>query len=541
MSEQKYKRTNLRTVKLDNATVVGLGRVTTGKIFDTTNAFHSEGLFSVEVFGPVGSETRNRKFGRIDLNIEVIHPLIYQTILSLKSFYGQIMDGTALAIWNPKTREFEKSIDPKAGTGFNFFMKHIKELKFEETESEHREFKIKLFNKTIKDGTATMKHQLVMPAGLRDYTVDKNGKPQEDEVNGYYRKILAQANLIDPNISSRNPDLYDSAAIGIQKAISSLYDYIMTLLDGKNKLVLDKWVSRKTFNSTRNVITSYIDKSTGLHDKRRLGYNDCLVGIHQFARASAPKSLYEIKSKYIRDIFPDNSTSAYLTNVKTLKREEVLNTHVQKDYDLWTSSDGLEKVISMLGSLDVRSEPILVNKGKHYLGLIYRDSKCFKFFQDIDELPEFLDKTKVRPVTLSEFIYMSIYHMDGQYPGLATRYPITGYGSIYPVMVKLTTTNDTDILYELNHEWQETENIAYGFPILTSGYFNTMVVHHSHLGALGGDFDGDVLSLTMTLSDESKDEITKFLKKKEYYVNDRGELVFSNATDVLNGIFNYIT
>ena len=541
MLNQKLSPVNLNVIHVDKNTARTLGKVTTGQIFNNMNLFHPEGLFSSEIFGNVGSEARSRTFGVIDLNLELIHPLIYRTIIKLKAFYKQIAEGKVTAVFNAKTGEFEKSNEENASTGFSFFMRHIKELKFDVGDSDDRKFMVDLLNRSTKNDMYILEYLLVIPAGIRDYTIDSSGKPQEDEVNSFYRKILSQVNLIDPVISKKSPQSYDSVAASTQAQILALYEYFESLMNGKHKLVLGKWVSRKIFNSTRNVISSYTERTNHMNDPRRLRYNEIMVGLHQFARAAVPKSLYELKNRYIRDIFVENTNTAILVNAKTLHKEEIITSHIQKEFDKWTSSDGLERVIASLGNLDLRNLPILVNKGKHYLGLLYRDSKYFKFIQDIDEVPEGWDKGNVKPVTLAEFIYISLYHLDGKYPGLATRYPITGYGSIYPAFVRLTTTTETDVLEELTEEWTPSGQVANNFPIADSSHFNSMVVHHSHLGALGGDYDGDMLSLTIPMADESITEISKLLNSKEYYVSDTGQFVFSSDTDVLSACLNYLT
>ena len=532
---------NIDILKVQDNDLPRLGQITELTIFDNQGNFHPQGLFSTTVFGQVGSEFRNRTFAYIDLKIPVLHPFIYYTVINLKSFYKQIAEGKVTAIFDHKSGEFIKSSDEGASTGYHFFYSHIPELKFEKNDSEKRNFLVDLFNLSIKADTYKMKYLLVLPAGLRDYTVDSNGKPQEDEVNTYYRKILAQSSIIDIHSVKKAPEVYDNVAIGIQNLSLELFEYIKSLLEGKNKLILGKWLTRKIFNSTRNVLSSSIDKVDNIDNPNRLKYNECLVGIHQFTRAAVPRSTYEIINKYIRNIFIPNSTTAYLTNVKTLKKEEVLNTHIQKEYDLWTSSDGIDKVIATLGNLNNRNEPILLNKGKHYMGLMYKDKQYFKFIQDIDELPEGYSRDNVTPVTLAEFIYISVYELSGQYPGFVTRYPITGFGSIYPCYVKLTTTTETYSLEELNENWEPSGKIAYSFPNINSQYFNTCAVHPSHLGALGGDFDGDTVSLTMALTDEAISEIKDYLNKKEYYFNDNGGFTFSSSVDTLDAVLSYMT
>ncbi len=532
---------NLDLLKVQEKTLASLGgKVTSPQIFDNTNSFHHEGLFSTVIFGAVGASVRTTTFGYIDLGITVMHPFVYHIVTKLKAFYKQIAEGKVYAIFNKKTGMFEKSNEESASTGFNFLMSHLPELKFEETGSEQRSFYIKLFEKARKEDKLTMRYLLVMPAALRDYTVDPSGKPQEDEINGYYRKIISQTSLIVPHTVQKSPDVYDSIAASVQNVVLELFNYIKSLLDGKHKLILGKWLTRKIFNSTRNVLTAYVERSTDIDDPNRLKYNETMVGLHQFARALVPKSLYEIKNKYIRDIFVENSNTVYLTNVKTLKREEIVSSHVQKDYDLWTSSEGLMKVIASLGNLDLRNQPILLNNGKHYMGLVYRDRNVFKFFQDIDELPPGFDKENVSPVTLYEFIYMNIYHLSGKYPGFVTRYPIIGYGSIYPSYAKVLTTNNSFTVTELDSEWNKTDNVAHCFPDKTSDFVNTLIVHPSHLAALDGDYDGDTGSFTVVTTDEAVAEVEKAVGRKEYYFSNN-QFVFSNDLDTLDVILGNLT
>lgn len=533
---------NIDLLKVENKDLLRMGQVKDPQIFDNTNNnFHVDGLFSTTVFGAVGSEYRNRTFGYIDLHTQILHPFVYYAITQLKSFYKQIAEGKQTAIFDKKTGEFVKSNESEAQTGYTFFLNHVGQMKFERNESDKRNFLIEVFEKAVKEDKHLMRYALVLPAGMRDYIVDQSGKPQEDEINTLYRKLLVQSNIIDPISAKKAPELYDNSYVGLQNVLLELFEYIKSLLEGKNKLVLGKWLSRKIFNSTRNVLSSNVESADSVHDKMRLGFNECMAGLHQFARAAMPKSTYEIKNKYIRSIFPDNSTSAYLTNTKTWKREEVLNAHIQKEYDQWTSADGLEKVVASLANLDSRNEPILLNKGKHCMGLLYRDKKTFKFFTDIDELPEDFNKDNVSMVSIAEFIYMSLYHLNGQYPGFITRYPITGFGSIYPSFVKLITTVTSDQLEELDESWQPSGQVAHSFPRKESEYFNTCTVHPSHLGALGGDHDGDVISLTMVMSDEAIDEIKAYLNKKEYYINDTGGFTFSNDTDTLSAVLSFMT
>lgn len=485
----------LTILKTNEALKKVLLPINTGAIFIEGNKFHPLGLYSVEVFGPVGTEARTTTFARINLNIKLLQPIVYKNLIELGSIYLRVMEGKEYVEFDTKLNDLVPSTSSKAETGYNTLIKYLPKIKFKQTESEKRDGKIKLIYDAIASKNHLTDYLVVLPAGLRDYTIGADGRPTEDEVNNYYKRIINSANLIDPNRSETSPELYDNMAIGLQKCLHELYLYIMTLLDGKNKLIEGKWMARKVFNSTANVASSYVDTTKGLLDKRKFGYNDTRIGLHQYARSSSPLSIYHIKNKYISDIFVEGANTINLTNSKTLKREQVVVSSIQKEATLWTTTDGIEKIIASLSNYDIVHDPITFTpqggKDVYYMGLLYKDKKKFKFFQDIDDLPEGYDKSKVKPVSLYQFIYMSIYSMSGKYPGMVTRYPISGIGSSYPSWIILTTTIETDVLMEMDYNWEvdESDNDRYAinFPIEGSAEFKTFTVNVAHLSGLGGD------------------------------------------------------
>lgn len=532
---------NIALLRVKDTDLPRLGHIKELQIFNQGSNFHPEGLFSTTIFGAVGSEYRSKTFGYIDLKYPILHPLVYKTIVALKSFYKGIMDGTVSAIWSPKLRQFEKSSEPQAQTGFTFFLKHILDLRFEENNSDKRNTNIKFFNKAVADNKHGLRYLLVMPAGLRDYVMTPSGKPEEDEVNTFYRRILAQSQLVDADIAKRTPHVYDNVFSTLQKSVLELYDYIQSLLDGKNKLILGKWLSRKTFNSTRNVLTASVDNTIDVNDPNRIRSNDVGVGLYQFLRSAAPKTLFEIKSKYIPQVFSENNTFAQLTNLKTLQKEEIVNSHVQRDYDRWMTTDGLESIIANFKRQDIRHAPVYMNRSKHCIGLLYNDGKHVKFFQDIRDLPEHLDKKHVSPITMAEFLYMSVGHLSDTLPGFVTRYPIQGYGGIYPAWMKLFTTTRHIQVRELDENWQPTDRVLASFPVRNTIFVDGLIVHQSHMALLGADFDGDMVSLQGILTDEAIEEVKQLLKSKRYYLDNERKISFSNSADILNATLAFMT
>ena len=543
MDWQKIKNSpiNIDLLVVDDNLAKTLKEVNTPVIFDANSNFHPSGLYSTEIFGEVGSEARMSNFGYIKLNTKILHPFVYYCVVELKGLYDDIMSSKASAVFDPKIKDFVKSTAKEAQSGYTFFLEHLPKIEFKPSGSDKRDFYIKFVTKAIKENKHLMDKLLVIPAGIRDYSVDEVEGQQEDEVNSLYRKVIYHSSLIDPIISKNSPQVYDTTIYSVQKSVYSVFEYFLKMLEGKSKFIQDKWVSRKVFNSTRNVLSNSVENASSATDPMRLGINECFVGIHQFCRILLPAVAFHIKDKYLKDIFIQNEGYAMLTNTKTLKREKVPINSILKEYDSWTTTDGIEKIVALLSDLNIRTKPILLAKGSHTLGLVYRDKNYFKFFTDIDDLPQNYSRDNVRIVTYAEFIYMCIYHLSGKYPGLVTRYPITGYGSIYPVFIKLKTTMSYETLQELDDNWQPSGSIAPCMPVLDSEFFNTVSVHPTHYAALEADVDGDTLSLVAITTDEAIEEINNHLKKKEYYISYDNSFFFSISTEVLDSVLFFMT
>jgi hypothetical protein len=312
--------------------------------------FHPDGLFSTQTFGMVGEEKRNRMFSYTDLNILIFHPILFKALYDLKSLYGGIMSSKEYAIFDTEVKDFVKSDAVDGQTGFDFFVKHFKDIKFEDRPSPRREFNIKLVNKYKEK--ALIDKFVIMPAGLRDYILDENNQPSEDEINTLYRRIISLATVIGTVDSKLNAQYFNNMRFQLQIACNEIFEYIKNLLEGKNKLILGKWAGRKTFHSTRNVITSFISKSTELFGPKHVSSQQTVVGLYQFLRATLPLSIKNVRDGFMTKVFTGPNTPMILVDKKTLKK--VMVPIDGKEYDKWMTNEGLEKVFATYGQENLR-------------------------------------------------------------------------------------------------------------------------------------------------------------------------------------------
>lgn len=533
---QNIESANFRIMHLTPERLKNLNKVTVLDTYENgTDNFHSQGLFSTEIFGRVGDKLRDLRFGYIDCKIEVLHPLFFKNIIRLKQFYGDIIKGTAYAVWNDEKKDFERS-DPIDGeTGYNFFLTKFKEIDFTKTGSKQRDQRIRLIE-TYKD-IALTRNILVMPAGLRDIELEADGRAVEGEINEFYRKILAIANTLNTN-TNINSSVTDSARLGIQNAFNSIYNWVITICRGKGGFILKKWAKRNVFNGTRSVLTSQpvTYKYLGNEDEYP-GWNNTTMGIAQLMKAILPIACHRLKNhELILESFPNNDSRAYLLNPQTLVRELVhLDNRVA---DKWITQKGLETLFDNFMEHSVRGRPVTVNG--YYVGLIYADDFGFKILYDIEHAKQFdwIKLEKVRPITWVELFYLMGYKEWNRYPVYPTRYPVSGAGSIFPSLVFVKTTTESKVLYEYDDDGKFIEeNKAVSYPILDNPtYVDSMAVSPSRLAGLGADHDGDMTSGVVTYSEDAIEEAHKFLSTAKGYIRPGEGLMNSPYTDPINRV-----
>lgn len=474
---------NIGILTLKDTDIQGMRPVKVLDIFaGGSKDFHPDGLFSIQTFGKAGEEKRNRLFSYIDFKIKVFHPTLFKSIVDLKTLYGEIMSGKAYAVWDPKLKDFVKSTIVEGETGYSFFVKHFKDIVYEERDGAQRTFSIRLIDKHKE--VALFTKLVVMPAGLRDYTIDDNGKPSEDEVNPLYRRVLGIATTLENVNLGSNESYLDATRWNLQLAVQEIYDYIISLIEGKRKLMLGRFATRKIMDSTRNVITSAISEVTELHGAKSVSCNETTVGLYQYLRCIMPMVVKLIRDEFSTKIFTGPNTPATLVDPKTLKKTLV---DIDSDlYDEWMTYEGIEKLCARFKEEGLRHE-VLDYKGC-YFGLVYKGpDMTFRFVQDVDELPEGRSKADLHPITYGELLYMAVYKQVPKTYGFVTRYPITGLGSIFPSGVYLRSTVKAQVRQELDNNWQPLEISAQEFPIGGLPFFSSMSPPSAHIKRMSAD------------------------------------------------------
>ena len=445
----------------------------------SSKQFHPDGLFSTEIFGKVGDPVRSRKYSYIDFKIPVFHPILFNVLGKLKRLYHEIITGKTYAVWDKSIKDFVKSNQLDGKTGFHFFEEHWKDIDLKEGSSDLRNENIKLIKKYKNNSMCSL--LVVMPAGLRDYEIKDNGLEEEEEINVLYRKMLMQANSISINSFRLSPEVYNQSRVNIQNTFCAVYELIINSIRGKKKLYMGKWATRAIHDTTRNVITTSNIVIEKLGDPNNPSFTSTVVGLYQAIKSIAPVVRFKVK-EFLSKNFHGPKLPVTVIDKETLLPKQI--NIKPKEYDIWNTDEGLDKILNTFSVEELRNKEITL--GGEYVALIYNDGKVFKVFYSIEDLPEGFDKQYVKPLKLAEMFYIILYKDYSSFPMFSTRYPITGFGSIYPTKPYLRSTLDSKKLIELADDWTSTLSIATEFPG-TSSWFNSMSPPPAFLSNAGAD------------------------------------------------------
>lgn len=526
---------NIDLLILDRNTVNQLQPVTKTNIFTSkTQNFEPDGLFSTTIFGQVGSDARNNTFGYIDLHVNVFHPLLFQNVSTLRSFYKDVMLGKKYAKFDNKLKDLVPATIDDGETGYTFFVNTLPNIKLEGNGSDQREFKIKLL-KMYAGEDGMLNKWLVLPAGMRDYNVDESGKASEDEVNDIYRKLISTTNILNSiKITPSNESSVDSIKVKIQLLVNEIYEHYRGLLDGKNKFILGKFAKRAVVNGTRNIITPSISNITHIDQDNKITADDTIVGLYQFARGIIPIAMNKIHTTFIHKYLSQDSTTAKLVDMNTLKTK-LINIDIKKR-DEWVTLEGLDETIGKLAQEELRHAPISI--GKNYLCLVHDRNNVITVIDDTNNMPDEFEPKYIRPITYYEMLYISIYDIRNKYPALLTRYPVAGLGGVYPCNLYVRTTeNPRTVTVRVNGK----EQLMHEFPKNNQPTVSSMSPSPSHIGRLEADYDGDMCSLNILYDDDSIKEIDDMLNSKKFYITPDGEITYSIVSETLKYVVGYLS
>lgn len=496
--------------------------------------FHPEGLFSEDIFGQIGTTDRLVRFGYIDLHTKVFHPLVYRAIIDLKQLYGQILEGKTYAVFDEKEGDFVrcKKTDPKADTGYSFFMKNWNNLVLKRNKSVKRNEKIDLIEK-YQDRLFTNKF-LVEPAGIRDIEAE-DAMLQEEDINKLYSTLLGYSQAMPKGNTNR---AYDGIRINIQKKLYEIFAYIKDILQGKKGYLRGTYARRKIVWGTRNVISAAKLDAMSPDDPRALNPDEVLMPLYQTMAAYKPLTAYYLKTLAFNNIFTPNNTQVSAIDKTTGKTVYIQIS--SSDLEKYTTTEGVYELIDRFQDNEFRDSEMTISDidGKeYYLYMIHDYNDDLVLFRNKDDMYNIykgtIDEASMRPITWGEMMYIATYKATVGKHIFTTRYPIgQGPDSVYPAKVRLASTVPNRLCRVLNPTDPENSYLVMEhYPIIGERFKESMSVHSSRLESLKADHDGDTASSNSVMDNSSNEEVSNYIGTLRELITPNGELYCGANTD----------
>ena len=407
----------------------------------STERFDPNGLYSEVIFGQLGSKERFIRRGYIDLNTKLITPHLYKQIVTLKSYYKEVLAGKQYAYYDKDLKDLVRTTkdDPNGDTGYQFFCSIYPKIKFSETDSNKRSTKIELLNKY--SDRVFMSKYIVIPAAIRDVKI-KDGRPESEAINKLYLGLLSLASAIPPEAGE--DIVYDSIRYQMQLKVQQIYEYILNILNGKTGFNQAKYARRSIVYGSRNVITApQMVRVQSPSSPDMMKVDELEVPTFQALKALTPVAINILLNRFT--IRFSGTSIIPVINSKTLNME--MRKIDENEIKKYTTSDGINEFINDMRDIHLHHKPFTLKLDKSevyetgtefYPFMVYDRGDHIYRFTDVSAFKDAYPKVSRYRDDNDKLRIMETYNIHD--------YVIDGTGALYAFGMDIVP-EDVDVIF----------------------------------------------------------------------------------------------
>ena len=528
--KDQIRQDNLQVSLLDVDDFVkknNLVEITNPVIFDTSSNPTPDGLLSNTIFG-ITKESRASTFAYISLKKKFLQPLVYRIWSKVDSKIKSVIHGIG-------TYSIDKSgnivEDPKGDNGIDFLRKNLDKIKFRETDSIKRERYIKFLNDNRKNFFTDK--LIVIPPFFRDIKVD-GGKISVGDINKLYINIMVSASAIGDS-TEYGFSIGKSVEGRLQEGLIEVYKWFGTGTDsnpngglpGKFGVIRRANLSKTTDYATRLVMSAPKLDVENMEDIRA-DFDYSVLPMTSAAANFFPFVIFHMRRFFENEFIGD-------TKYPILDKDGTIIYGEIEDYQIQFSDEVLKKELDrFIHGYSDRFRPVKVLcrvKGKQE----YLDLKWKGFYKE----PDVKALKNERPLTWCDVIYMACEEAVKDRMILITRYPIDTFYNEFATKIRLASTIETeeavfdDVVYT-HYPKIRKEDIGKD---TSSSFIDTMNICNGYLDSIGGDYDGDMVTIKGVYTDEANAELKKQLASNIHFINLGGNPVISTSKESIQAIY----
>ena len=497
-----------------------------------------EGLLSNEIFG-ITKEERANIFGYIDLHDWFMHPLVYKVWSRMDSRIKEIVHGTKTFSIGPDGDFVE---DPAGSNGVAFLKNNMDKIKIKQTESRKRDKKI-MFIEKYKD-VIFMNKFIVIPPYYRDVQ-HNNGRDSVGVLNKYYSALIVGVRSL---VETEDYGLSMSNAVRgrIQETIVDIYDCLCGTgnsdemktngvgLSKKKGLIRNAVMSKTANDGTRLVLSAPELKVEKLEDLM-VDVEHCALPLAAAIVNFKPFIIFWIK-RFFENEFGGGTRHQLINTKGEIEWVDV------KDPLITFSEDRIKDEIKrFVHGYSNRFSPVevpLMNGKISYMRFKGHNATAAEIAANKPN-PEAVTISN-RKLTWCDIFYMAACDCAENKHILITRFPIDTSYNQFPSKFRISTIKKTTpvfvngILYK-HYPLIMPEHVGAN----TSQIFiDTLQISNLMLKAIGGDYDGDTVSIKGVYTVEANEELESYIKSKKNYIGLDGKNIRKPTNEAMQTLYN---
>lgn len=480
-----------------------LQEITSPILFQRGDVPDPRGLISNDIFG-VDVRSRKWTYAYIKLNGHFFNPHIYKVFKRLWGNIDKVINGDYF--YNIDENGYLYKDDENGRTGIESIYKDWNKINWERTQGIRNE-RIDLLTRSKKN-EIFMEYQIVIPAFYRDITMGSGGGGGEtSDLNNMYSKLIRLASVL--NDQDFNFTLH-ATYYNMQQIIVQIYDYFKVKLQKKNGLLRRYLMGKNTDFCTRSVISAPIYHADS-PDHMETDFEHAGIPISQVCSLAFP-----FMSAWIKNWF-DNEFIMNQDSALMYKGNEPVKV---KNPEAYFTDDYIKKMMNRyIRDPEYRFSEIKVplDNGKwgkiHFTGIVYDDNNTAEQNTIAD-----------RPMTVTDLLYLAAYDVTKDKHCMITRYPVSDSYGIFLAKCRVISTIKTHVV-------KIGETVYEHYPIIepnltekeiATRFKETVIFSSSYLDGIGGDYDGDQVTIKILWTQEANEEIKKKILEPSFFITPSG-------------------
>lgn len=498
-----------------NIKMLDLQPVTNPQRFEKGSIPTADGLFSPYIFGHTPEERRTQ-FAYIDLHCKVFHPYAYEVIKRMWSKIDKVASGEGS--WEIDTEGNISEVpdgDPD-NTGMDWLVENFRKIVFKTTGSHIRDERMKLID-SLKDDELFISKWLVIPVFYRDVQII-GGIQNIPPINKNYTKLIQYANSV-----IKDPYFSNIAKYNIQMQLVKIRQYGQTLVEKKRGFFKRSVLGKTIDYGFRSVISVFHIDSADKPEENPIDIFHTGVPLAQCCVLFYP-FIKRYVSEFIRQTVESMGDRYPVYDEKENKIVNYLNF---KDPLSYYNSDKIQEIIDQfIGTPATRFRPVELpvdlDGTTAMLPIHFSGHGKNEKIKDI-KTPQLYN----RVLTWTDLLYMAAVDTLYDKHVYITRYPLEDYFGTFPSRVFVLSTMKTmPMIYnERNYPFYPQIDPSLPEAEVSTLFNDTVTMDNTYLKGLGGDYDGDQVSLKGIFSAEANAEAEEIMHSIKHYVNIAGDLM----------------